>query len=480
MQIETLDGGKTDVPDAAVQALRTACRGPLIAPGDAEFEEARRIWNGTIDRRPALIAQCSGVADVIATVNFAATHGVLVAVRGGGHSVPGHSVCDDGLIIDLSRMRGVRVDPRRRTVLAQGGALWGDVDHESQAFGLATPGGMVSTTGVGGLTLGGGSQSWLIRKYGNSADNLVSADVVTANGELVTASDRENADLFWALRGGGGNFGVVTSFEFRLHPVGPLVLAGGAFFSWARLREVTEFYLDYVNDLPDELTTALFYWSAPAAPFLPESIHGQNVAIIAACYAGGLEAGEKVVAPIRALKPTVDIIGPVPYTALQSMFDPMVPKGIYAYLKSDYFDTIPSAMVDDMIAWAERKPGALSMAHLNHFGGAMRRIPDDATPFAHRDALFAFSPDALWDKPEEAEANVRWVKGYWQAMRSYSPRGAYVNFMTDEGEDRVHESYRGNYDRLVQIKRKYDAANLFRLNQNIKPYPTATVAVQQT
>ena len=469
MQIDTLDGGKTEIRDAEFQKLRAAFRVNLIVPGDDEFDEARSVWNGMIDRRPALIAQCSGVADVIAAVNFARTHGLLVAVRGGGHSWPGHSVCDDGLIIDLRRMRGVRVDPPAKTVRAQGGALWGDVDHESQAFGLATPGGLVSTTGIGGLTLGGGSQTWLIRKYASSADNLVSADVVTASGDLVTANEMVNEDLFWALRGGGGNFGVVTSFEYRLHPVGPLVLAGAAFFLWNRAREVTDFYLDYVKDLPDDLTTALLYWSAPPAPFLPESIHGQKVAIIAACHAGGPDAGERVVAPIRALRPTVDILAPLPYTALQSMFDPLLPKGIYSYAKSDYFDKIPSAMVDDMIVWAERKPAALSMTHLNHFGGAMSRIPNDRTPFAHRDAMFAFSEDAFWDKREDTGTNVQWVKNYWQAMRSYSPRGAYINFMADEGEDRVHESYRDNYDRLVQIKRKYDATNLFRLNQNIKP-----------
>jgi FAD/FMN-containing dehydrogenase len=449
--------------------LRTSFRGRLILPSDPQFDEARRVWNGTIDRRPALIAQCSGAGDVITAVKFAAHHGLLVAVRGGGHSIPGHSVCDGGLVIDLSAMRGIVVDPRRSTVRAQAGALWGDVDHESQAFGLATPGGVVSTTGIAGLTLGGGSQSWLIRKYGNAADNLISADVVTANGEFVTANDRENADLFWALRGGGGNFGIVTSFEFQLHPVGPIVLAGGAFFSWDRLKEITEFYLDYVKTVPDELTTMLFYWSAPPAPFLPESIHGRNVAIIAACYAGPIEAGEKVVAPIRALKPTVDILGPLPYAALQAMFDPIVPKGICGYVTSDYFDNIPRAMVDDLVAWAERKPYAMSMARLNHFGGAMSRIADDATPFPHRKALFAFSQDALWNKPEEAEASVQWAKGYWQALRAYSPRGAYVNFMEEEGEDRVRESYRGNYDRLVQIKRRYDPTNLFRLNQNIKP-----------
>ncbi len=469
MQIERLHGGKTEIADAAFQELRTAFRGSLIVPGDDEFDEARKVWNGMIDRRPGLIAQCSGAADVIAAVNFARTHGLFVAVRGGGHSWPGHSVCNDGVVIDLSRMRGVRVDLATKTVRAHGGALWGDVDHESQAFGLATPGGVVSTTGIGGLTLGGGSQTWLIRKHGSSADNLVSADVVTANGDFLTASERENDDLFWALRGGGGNFGVVTSFEYRLHPVGPLVLAGAAFFLWDRTKEVTDFYLDYVKDLPDELTTILFYWNAPPAPFLPESIHGQRVVIIAACYAATAQAGEAVVAPIRALKPAVDMLAPMPYTALQSMFDPLFPKGIYSYAKSDYFDKIPPAMVDDMIAWAEKKPAALSLTHLNHFGGAMGRVANDRTPFAHRDATFAFSQDAFWETPTQTDANVQWVKDHWQAMRAYSPRGAYVNFMSDEGEDRVRESYRGNYDRLVHIKRKYDLINLFRLNQNIKP-----------
>ena len=469
MQIEQLDGGKTEIADAAFEELRTAFRGSLIAAGDDKFDEARKVWNGMIDRRPRLIAQCAGAADVIAAVNFARTHGLLVAVRGGGHSWPGHSVCDDGLMIDLSRMRGVRVDLATKTVRAQGGALWGDVDHESQAFGLATSGGVVSTTGIGGLTLGGGSQTWLIRRYGSTADNLVSADVVTAAGDLLRASETENADLFWALRGGGGNFGVVTSFEYRLHPVGPIVLGGPAFFLWDRAKEITDFYLEYVRHLPDELTTALYYWTAPPAPFLPESLHGQPVVIIAACYAGAAKAGEGVVAPIRALKPVADMLGPLPYTGLQTMFDPLFPKGIYSYAKSDYFDVIPTAMVDDMIAWAERKPAPLSLTHLNHFGGAMSRVANDATPFAHRDAMFAFSQDAFWEGPEATAPNVNWVKDYWQAMRAHSPRGAYVNFMADEGEDRVRESYRGNYDRLRQIKRKYDPANLFRLNQNIKP-----------
>jgi hypothetical protein len=460
---------KTNIREADLQALRTSYRGMLIRPSDPQFDDARRVWNGMIDRRPALIAQCSGAADVITAVKFAAQRELLVAVRGGGHSIPGHSVCDGGLVIDLSAMRGVSVDPHRKTVRAQGGALWGDVDHESQAFGLATPGGVVSTTGIAGLTLGGGSQSWLIRKYGSAADNLIAADVVTANGEFVTANATEHPDLFWALRGGGGNFGVVTSFEFQLHPVGPMVLAGGAFFAWERLKEITEFYLEYVKHVPDELTTMLFYWYAPPAPFLPESIHGRNVAIIGVCYAGPIEAGEKIVAPIRALVPTVDIIGPLPYATLQSMFDPLVPKGICGYIKSDYFDDVPPAMADDLVAWAQRKPGPMAMGRLNHFGGAMSRVAENATAFPHRKALFAFSADALWNKPEEANAQIQWAKDSWQALRAYSPRGAYVNFMEDEGDDRVRESYRGNYERLVRTKRTYDPTNLFRLNQNIKP-----------
>ena len=469
MEFAQPGGGKTQISDAAVEELRTALRGDLIGQDDTRFDDARRVWNGMIDRRPSLIAECSGPADVVTGVNFVRARGVVVAVRGDGHSWPGHSVCDGGLVIDLSGMRGVRVDPSNRTARAQGGALWGDVDHECQQFGLATPGGMVSITGIGGLTLGGGSQTWLIRKYGSAADNLLSADVVTANGECVTASQSEHADLFWALRGGGGNFGVVTSLEYRLHPVGPDVLAGPAFFPWARAREVTDFYLEFVRSLSDELTTALFYWTAPPDPNLPPSLHGQPVAVIAACWAGAIVDGEEAVAPIRALQPAADQIGTMPYVTLQSMFDPLFPKGIRSYAKSDYFDTIPPAMIDDMLACAEKKPTPVSLTHLNHFGGAMGRVAADATPFSQRSATFAFSQDAFWDTPEDTDANVRWVKDYWQAMRAHAPRGAYINFMADESQGRVRESYGPNYKRLVQVKRQYDPTNVFRLNQNIEP-----------
>ncbi len=457
------------VDQATVEEFEASLRGELIQPDDDGYDAARKVWNGLIDRRPGLIAQASGVADVIAAVNFASKNDQLVAVRGGGHSWPGHSVCDDGLMIDLSLMRSVRVDLESQTVRAQGGALWGDVDHETQAFGLATPGGVVSETGIGGLTLGGGSQCWLIRKFGSTVDNLVSADVVTADGSYVTASATENDDLFWAIRGGGGNFGVVTSFEYKLHPVGPLVLAGPAFYSWDRAKEITQFYLEYVKDLPDELTTMLFYWNAPPAPFLPESIHGKRVAMIAVCYAGAAEDGEQVVKPLRELGPEVDMVGPMPYTMLNSMLDEIVPKGILSYSKSDYFDGFSEAAIDEMIAWAERKPAPLALTHLNHFGGAVSQVSNDATAFAHRDAPFAFSQDSFWEDPDESEANIKWVQDFWQVMRAHSPKGAYVNFMADEGEDRVKESYGDNYDRLVELKNKYDPNNLFKLNQNIRP-----------
>jgi len=424
-----LDGSTREISDAEVSELADGVRGRMVLPTDDDFDQVRKVWNGMIDRRPGLIVQCSGPADVVVAVNFAAKNEVLLSVRGGGHSWPGHSVCEGGLMIDLSGMRGVRVDLERNTVRAQGGALWGDVDHETQAFALATPGGEVSDTGIGGLTVGGGTQTWLARKYGGAADNLLSADVVTADGSLLTASDRKNEDLFWAIRGGGGNFGVVTSFEFKLHPVGPLVLSGPAMFTWDRAREVTQFYLQFVEDLPDELTSALYYWTAPPAPFIPENLHDQPIVLIAVCYAGPAEQGEAVVAPIRALKPAADLMGPMPYKALQSMFDPLLPKGIYSYAKSDYFNEIGTDALQVMLEWGGRKPANLSLTHLNHYGGAISRVPNDATPFAHRDAKFAFSMDAIWDDPAETEESVDWAKGFWEAMRQFSPRGPYVNFM---------------------------------------------------
>jgi FAD/FMN-containing dehydrogenase len=459
----------TAAAEVAVDELRGGFRGRLITPADADYDAARKVWNGLIDRRPSLIARCTGVADVIAAVNFASKHDLLVAVRGGGHSFPGHSVCDGGLVIDLSPMKGTRVDVANQTVRAQGGVTWGELDHETQVFGLATPGGAVSTTGIAGLTLGGGSQGWLVRRFGTTADNLLSVDIVTADGRYLRANAEENPDLFWAVRGGGGNFGVVTSFEYQLHPVGPIVLAGAAFYPWARATEITQFYLDYVTAIPDDLTTALFYWTAPPAPFLPESAHGRQFAIIAGCYAGAVQEGERAVAPLRDLKPEVDLLGPFPYVAFQAMFDPLLPHGILAYAKSDYFDEISPAAVAEMVTRAETLPSPLAMVRLNHYGGAVAAVANDATAFAHRDSAFALNVDSFWHDPAESEKNIRWTREVWEAMRAYAPRGSYVNFLTDEGEDRVRESYGGNYDRLVAVKNKYDPRNMFRQNQNIKP-----------
>jgi FAD/FMN-containing dehydrogenase len=463
------NGVRSDVADSALDELRARFRGRLLRPGDEGYETARKVWNGLIDRRPGLIAQCSGVADVIAAVTFANEHDLLVAVRGGGHSFPGHSVCDDGLVIDLSPMKGIRVDVASQTAQAQGGVTWGEIDHETQAFGLATPGGVVSTTGIAGLTLGGGGQTWLARKYGTTVDNLRAVDIVTADGQYRKANADENADLFWAVRGGGGNFGVVTSFEYQLHPVGPMVLAGPAFYPWERAKEVTQFYLDYVTRIPDELTTALYYWTAPPAPFLPESAHGRLFAIIGVCCAGPAEQGERAVAPLRDLKPEIDMIGPMPYTFFQSMFDAVAPHGIFAYGKSDYFDAISDAATDEMLARTPTMPSSLSLMHLNHYGGAVSRIADDATAFAHRDTALAFTIDALWTDPAQSKQNIEWTEEFWTAMRAHSPRGSYVNFLGDEGTDRVRESYRGNYDRLAAVKHQYDPGNRFRLNQNVRP-----------
>ncbi|PZC45849.1 MAG: FAD/FMN-containing dehydrogenase [Chloroflexi bacterium] len=302
-----------------------------------------------------------------------------------------------------------------------------------------------------------------------AADNLVSAEVVTADGRLLTASASENEDLFWAIRGGGGNFGVVTSFEFQLHEVGPIVLAGLALYSWDRVKEITSFFVDWVKKAPDELTPALFYNTAPPADFIPESAHGKPFATIALCYCGDLADGERLIAELRALGPEVDLIGQMPYVALQAMFNPLMPKGILSYAKSDYFDDITPEAIDTMIEWGAKKPSPLSLSHLNYYGGASSRVANDATPFAHRDAQFAYSQDSFWQDPSTSDIDIKWVQDYWQAMRAHSPRGSYVNFMADEGEDRVRESYGPNYDRLVSIKTKYDPTNLFRLNQNIKP-----------
>ncbi|MGH7321844.1 MAG: FAD-binding oxidoreductase [Candidatus Rokuibacteriota bacterium] len=467
---ETERRRETALDDATLADLARHFRGELIRRDDPPYDAARRIWNGAIDRRPALIARCTGVADVQAAVRFAREHDLVVAVRGGGHNVAGTAVCDDGVVIDLSPMKGMWVDPAARTGRAQAGLLWGEFDHETQAFGLATPGGIITHTGIGGLTLGGGL-GWLMRRHGLTCDNLLSADLVTADGELLRASAEEHADLFWGLRGGGGNFGVVTSFEYRLHPVGPIVLAGVMLHPAARAREVLGFYRDYIAAAPDELTTIVVLRMAPPAPFLPPSVHGQPVVVIGACYAGPLEEGERAVAPLRRFgEPLVDLIRPTPYASHQALFDPTAPHGLNYYWKSEYLPPLSDALIDTLTEHAWRVETPESYTIMFHLGGAVGRQDPEGSAFEDRRATHAAVIDAVWSEPARASACVAWTQKFWEAIRPCSTGHIYVNFLGEEGQDRVRAAYgEAKYERLRALKRKYDPTNFFRMNQNIVP-----------
>jgi FAD/FMN-containing dehydrogenase len=457
------------VDDSAIQNFTMAMRGEVLRPDAAEYDSARRIWNGMFDRRPALIARCTGVADVIASINFARDNNLLLAVRGGGHSMPGQSVCDGGLMLDLSLMNGVRVDPVKRTVRAEGGCLWGAVDHETAAFGLATVGGTVSHTGIGGLTLGGGF-GWLGRKYGFAVDNLLSVDIVTADGRFLTANADENPDLFWAIRGGGGNFGVVTSFEYRLHEVGPIVVAGMALFPAERGVEIARAYRDITASAPDELTLALIYLSAPPAPFVPPEAVGAPMIAIAGCYAGGLEEGQRAMEPVRALGPIVDLIGPMPYAAFQSIIDEGNPHGIQYYNKSHYLNDLTDEAIDTFLSQAAGKTSPLSYMLLFPFGGATARALGGDTAMGYRDTKYIFVLMSVWLDARESEQHIRWSRDVWAALEPFATGGIYVNDLNDDEPDRVKAAYEpATYRRLVEVKNKYDPENLFRLNQNIKP-----------
>ena len=455
---------------ATVGALQEAFGGELISPDHPGYNEARKVWNGMIDRRPALIARCAGVADVRSAVRFARMHDLLVAVRGGGHNVAGTAVCEGGLVIDLSPMNGMRVEPRQRTARAQPGLLWGEFDRETQTFGLACPGGIVTHTGIGGLTLGGGF-GWLQRKYGLTCDNLTSADVVTADGELLTVSDEEHADLFWGIRGGGGNFGIVTSFEYQLHPVGPQVLAGVLVHPAERALEVLRFYRDYITEVPDELSVFVASRKAPPAPWLPERIHGRPVVILATCYAGpSLEEGERVLRPLRAFgQPLVDLIRPVAYTMHQGFLDAGVPHGLRYYWKSHYMPSLSDAAIETLVAhaWRMRSPSSYSL--LFQLGGAISKVKEGDSAFSGRAARHAITIDGVWSDPEGAD-DTEWVRDYFASLQPFSTGGVYVNFLGNEGQERVKASYgAAKYDRLVTLKNKYDPTNFFRFNQNIEP-----------
>ena len=445
-------------------------QGELIRREDPSYDGARRIWNGAIDRYPALIARCSGVADVLAAVRFARERDLLVAVRGGGHNVAGTAVCNDGIVIDLSRMKAMRVDPIGMKARAEPGLLWGEFDHESQAFGLATPGGIVTHTGISGLTLGGGL-GWLIRRYGLTCDNLLSADVVTADGKLVRASAEENPDLFWGLRGGGGNFGIVTSFEYRLHPVGPTLLAGVILYPATKAREVLDSYRRYVENAPDEVMTIVVLRMAPPAPFLPLEMHGQPVVIIGVCYAGPVEEGERAIAPLRRLgEPLFDAIQPTPFVSHQAMLDAGVPHGHGYYWKSESFPPLSNALTTILTEHAWRVATPESYTAMFHLGGAVGREDRESSAFEDRRATHAMTIDAVWSDPATSGACISWVRNFWDAVRPHATGRVYVNFLGEEGQDRVRAAYGpAKYDRLRALKRKYDPTNFFRVNQNIVP-----------
>ncbi len=451
----------------AVAALAAAMRGPLIQAGDPSYDEARALYNAMIDKRPALIAQCADVADVIAAVNFARDTGMLVAVRGGGHNGPGLGSVDDGLVIDLSPMHGVRVDPVKRTARVEGGAKLGDLHHATHAFGLGTPSGIISTTGVGGITLGGGI-GHLTRQFGLAIDNLLEADVVLADGSFVTASETENPDLFWALRGGGGNFGVVTSFLFRLHPL-PSLVAGPMLWPLERSAEVLRWYRDFIRQAPHDLNGFFAFLTVPSVAPFPEELWGKKMCGVVWAYTG--DAPDEAFGPIRAQfgPPALDWVGPITHPALNSMFDGLYPPGDQWYWKADFVTEIPDEAVDIHVQYGEALPTWKSTMHLYPIDGVAGEVDKDATAWNYRDANWGMVMVGVSPDPADNERMIDWTRSYWSDLHPYSAGGAYVNMMMEEGEDRVRASYGDHYDRLARIKAKYDPDNLFRVNQNIKP-----------
>jgi FAD/FMN-containing dehydrogenase len=445
--------------DPVLDELRGELRGAVIGPADAEYETARRVHNGMIDKRPAVIARCQGVADVKAALAFGLAHALPIAVRGGGHNVAGKAVCDDGIVIDLGPMKGIRVDPAARTAHAQAGLNWGEFDRETQLFGLATTGGAVSTTGIAGLTLGGGI-GWLQRQHGLACDNLLSADVITADGRLLTASEIENADLFWGLRGGGGNFGIAASFEYRLYPQGR-VIGGPILHPFSAAREAFDFYRDFSQAAPDELFCEFVLGALP---------DGERGVFLFFCWAGDLEEGERALAPAHAFgSPVDDFLAPMSYCEIQQAFDGDFPFGLKNYWKSSNVAELSDDAIDTMISFMESAPSMAPMVVIDQFGGAVARIPNDATAFGHRDAQYDLIIAAIWSEDAEEDAHVEWARSFWEAMQPFATDDVYVNYLSDEGHERVRAAYGHHYERLVELKRKYDPENVFRNNQNIDP-----------
>jgi FAD/FMN-containing dehydrogenase len=459
LRVTTTTGADTVLKETVIEAFKATLRGTLLRPGDDGYDATRKVYNAMIDKRPALIVRCAGTADVMNAVTFARTHNLLVAVRGGGHSVAGKSVCDGGVLIDLSPMKGIRVDPTHRTAQAQAGLTLGEVDRETQAFGLATPLGTVSDTGIAGLTLGGGA-GWLSGKYGLACDNLRSVDVVTADGRFLTASVGEHPDLFWGLRGGSGNFGIVTSFEYQLHPVGP-VLGGMVLYEMRQAREVLRFYREFAHTCPDELSTMAAFLTAP---------DGNPVLAIVVCHCGALAEGEKALKPLRTFgAPMTDLIQPMPYVEMQRLFDAGWPPGRLHYWKSNFLRTVSDDAIEMLVAYAAAVPSPMTYIVLQQMHGAASRVGPTETAFAHRTEQYFFGIYSVWIDPADSEKNIGWTREFWEAMQPFVERGVYVNDLGEEGDERVRAAYGSNYDRLVAVKNTYDPTNFFRLNQNITP-----------
>ena len=456
------------IDQATIEEFKASLRGQLIQPSDEDYKEACKIYNAMIDRRPGMIARCADVADVMAAVNFARENNTLVAIRGGGHNGPGLGTCDEGLVIDLSPIKYTRVDPQARTVQVGGGCTWGDVDHATHAFGLATPSGVVSTTGVGGLTLGGG-HGYLTRKYGLTIDNLLAADMVLADGSFVTASAEENKDLFWAIRGGGGNFGVVTEFRFRLHPV-HTIIGGPTLWHREQTTEVMQWFRDYMEQAPEDLYGFFAILTVPPGPPFPEELHLKKMCGVVWCYTGPEAEAEEVFQPIREFGPPAMYgIQPMPYPALQGAFDALYPPGLQWYWKGDFVNELTDEAIALHVKHGYEMPTMHSTMHLYPIDGKTHQVGTDETPWDYRRAKWSKVIAGVDPDPANTEAITAWAKEYWEALHPHSAGGAYVNFMMEEGEDRVKATYGSNYERLAAIKQKYDPTNLFRVNQNIKP-----------
>ncbi len=468
-RLTTSEGSTVDLGSDVLEPLSATLAGRLLRPGSPGYDESRTIWNAMIDRKPGLIIRCTSTADVAQAVRFAREHDLILAVRGGGHNIAGNAVTEGGLMLDLSPMKTIRIDQAKRTARVGPGATLADLDREAQAFGLATPVGVNSTTGIAGLTLGGGF-GWLSRRLGLTIDNLLSAEVVLASGEVVRASATQNPDLFWGIRGGGGNFGVVTSFEFQLHQIGPEVLSGLIVHPLDAARDVLRFYRDFLPSTPEEFACWFVMRKAPPLPFLAPEWHGKEILALAVCYSGPIAEGEKVAAPLRKFgKPVADVIAPNPFTAWQAILDPLLTPGLRNYWKSHYFTELSNGLIDVLVEYARKIPDPNTEIAFAQLGGAISRVPEDATAYAARDAQFTINVHGRWEDPSKDAECIGWARDLFRSAAPFASSGAYVNFLTQEEGDRVRAAYGRNYDRLVKLKNKYDPNNLFRLNQNIRP-----------